>query len=453
MLNLQNKLSKFVFAILVFSMVAFSFFAHPSLGIAKEADAKGSTIGASSQDNVAASKSDSEKEKDATLSKKGEGSKSITIDFSKNGKKGDFAKRSIRIWKVSDGIKPEESGIKGAKDFQAVVSLLEKESEASLDSSYTFHKLFETDGEGKLKVTLPKGTYYLRMTEKSGITSVFPFVFVVDPEDSNSVIFPKEKLPTEPGVELLKISTDRVPLPGAVFQLFRLENKERVPVKGPSGGTDFVTDDVGKIKIKDLPPGNYVFVETQAPRGYRIKHPEVPFEVKDQKVTTVTVVNYQDKEGGKRFKKVSSKDGAPLSGAQFLVTKKTEKGYMRMKKRGKDMVLTSGSDGFFTADGLPDGEYYLWEVKAPKGFEPLSNGVKFIVSADSLKNDLIIKNNPQGSTPPGSTPPGSVPPGKTPPYDDKHVKIPKTGDVHLLLMSISGLLSGLLGVKILKDNE
>ena len=81
---------------------------------------------------------------------------------------------------------------------------------------------------------------------------------------------------------------------------------------------------------------------------------------------------------------------------------------------------------------------------------------------------MTIKNTPQnppGKTPPGKTPPGKTPPGKTPPgtstppgrttppYDDKHVNIPKTGDVQLLMMSVSGLLSGLLGVKILKDNE
>ena len=88
--------------------------------------------------------------------------------------------------------------------------------------------------------------------------------------------------------------------------------------------------------------------------------------------------------------------------------------------------------------------------------------MKFIVSASSLKKELIIKNTPQekppgktppGKTPPGKTPPGKTPPGKTPPFDDKHVNIPKTGDVQLLMMSVTGLLSGLLGVKILKDNE
>lgn len=416
MLNLQSRLCKLVFAALVFSMVAFGLFA-PAIGLAEGANTK-----------------------------------SMTIDLTRAGKKDKVAGRSVTIWKLSDGLTPDESGLKGAKSFQDVTRLLDAKSDKELNGSYSSHKSYETDAEGKLSLSLERGMYYLRVADKKGATSIYPCVFLVIPGDSESVIYPKGAEPSSSGVELLKISTDRVPLPGAVFQLFRYENNNRIPVKNPSGGADFTTDMTGKIVIKDLAPGKYVFVETKAPAGYRIKHPEVPFDITDKKVKKLTVENYQDTQGGKTFKKVSSKDGKPLAGAQFLVTKKKGETYLRMKKGGKDMVLTSGADGTFVADGLPDGDYYLWEIKAPAGYEPLSSSVKFIVSADSLKKELVIKNNPQ-TTPPGKTPPGETPPGDVPPYDDKHVNIPKTGDVQLLMMSVAGLLSGMLGVKILKDNE
>ena len=454
MLNLQSKLSRLVFAALVFSMVAFGVVA-PAMVMAKEANAKGSTV------NASAVKVSAEKNADKGSAVVSSGTKALTIDFSRAGKKAEVAGRKVTIWKISDGLRPEDSGLKNAKSFQDVARLLEGKSEKELNASYASHKSYDTDAEGKLSLSLARGLYYLRVAEKKGATSIFPFVFVANPGDSNGVIYPKGAEPTSSGVELLKISTDRVPLPGAVFQLFFLDKNNRIPVKNPSGGADFITDAVGKIVIKDLAPGKYVFVETKAPAGYRIKHPEVPFEITNKQVKKLTVENYKDKEGGKTFKKVSSADNKPLSGAQFLVTKKTEKGYMRMKKNGKDMVLTSGTDGTFVANGLPDGDYYLWEIKAPAGYASLSGSVQFTVSADSLKKELIIKNTPQnppdktppGKTPPGKTPPGTTPPGKTPPYDDKHVNIPKTGDVQLLMMSVSGLLSGLLGVKILKDNE
>lgn len=451
MLNLQSKLCKLVFAALVFSMVAFGVLA-PAMAMAKEAKAEGSTV------NAPAEKAPGEKDADKAVASAG--TKALTIDFSRTGKKAEVAGRSVTVWKLSDGMRPEDSGLKGAKTVQDVARLLEGKTEKELNSTYASHKSYDTDAEGKLSLSLERGLYYLRVAEKKGATSIFPFAFVADPADSNGVIYPKGAEPTS-GVELLKISTDRVPLPGAVFQLFFLDKNNRIPVKNPSGGADFTTDSVGKIVIKDLAPGKYVFVETKAPAGYRIKHPEVPFEITNKQVKKLTVENYKDKEGGKTFKKVSSADNKPLSGAQFLVTKKTEKGYMRMKKNGKDMVLTSGANGTFVANGLPDGDYYLWEIKAPAGYASLGGSVKFTVSADSLKKELIIKNTPQnppdktppGKTPPGKTPPGTTPPGKNPPYDDKHVNIPKTGDVQLLMMSVSGLLSGLLGVKILKDNE
>ncbi len=453
MLNLQSKLCKLVFAALVFSMVAFGVFA-PAMAMAKEAKTESSTV------NAPAEKASGEKNVDKAVASAG--TKALTIDFSRTGKKAEVAGRSVTIWKLSDGTRPEDSGLKGAKTVQDVARLLEGKSEKELNASYASHKSYDTDAEGKLSLSLARGLYYLRVAEKKGATTIFPFVFVANPGDSNGVIYPKGAEPTSSGVELLKISTDRVPLPGAVFQLFFLDKNNRIPVKNPSGGADFTTDAVGKIVIKDLAPGKYVFVETKAPEGYHIKHPEVPFEITGKQVKKLTVENYKGGEGGKTFKKVSSVDNKPLSGAQFLVTKKTEKGYMRMKKGGKDMVLTSASDGTFVADGLPNGDYYLWETKPPQGYGPLSGSVKFIVSASSLKKELIIKNTPQekppgktppGKTPPGKTPPGKTPPGKTTPYDDKHVNIPKTGDVQLLMMSVSGLLSGLLGVKILKDNE
>lgn len=468
MLNLQSKLCKLVFAALVFSMVAFGFFA-PAIGMAKGANGKSRAV------NSASRKKKAEKTP-------------VVIDFSPSrefspktvdGKKASMAERTLAIWAVPDAMTADE---KGQDAYVAKVRELDAMPVDKLDEEYGEHISVDTDEDSLAAVELAPGTYYVRAEDDGDLAAMVPFMFTVNMKSGNMKIYPKGNTPTKSGVDLLKVSTEDRPLPGAVFQLFRMEGANRIPVKNSSGGTDFTTDSQGMIKINDLAPGKYVFVETKAPAGFRIKNPEKTFEVTDKGRTTVKVENYKDSEGGKTFKKVSSKDGKPLPGAEFLVTKKTEKGYMRMKKGGKDMVLTSGADGTFVADGLPNGDYYLWETKPPQGYAPLSGSIQFTVSADSLTKELIIKNNPQGTppgktppgktppgktppgktppgkTPPGSTPPGSTPPGKTPPgnippYDDKHVNIPKTGDVQLLMMCVGGLLSSVLGVKILKDNE
>ena len=468
MLNLQSKLCKLVFAALVFSMVAFGFFA-PAIGMAKGANGKSRAVNGAPPKKVVKTP--------------------VVIDFSPSskfspktvdGKKASMAERTLAIWAVPDTMAADK---KDQDAYVAKVRELDAMPVDKLDEEYGEHISVDTDEDSLAEVELAPGTYYVRAEDDGDLAAMVPFLFTVNMKSGRMKVYPKLKEPTKSsGVELLKISTDRVPLPGAVFQLFFLDKNNRIPVKNPSGGADFTTDAAGKIVIKDLAPGKYVFVETKAPEGYHIKHPEVPFEITDKQVKKLTVENYKGGEGGKTFKKVSSKDGKPLPGAEFLVTKKTEKGYMRMKKGGKDMVLTSGADGTFVADGLPNGDYYLWETKPPQGYAPLSGSIQFTVSADSLTKELIIKNNPQGTppgktppgktppgktppgktppgkTPPGSTPPGSTPPGKTPqgnipPYDDKHVNIPKTGDVQLLMMCVGGLLSSVLGVKILKDNE
>ena len=439
MLNLQSKLCKLVFAALVFSMVAFGFFA-PAIGMAKGANGKSSTV------NIVPRGKKAEKTP-------------VVIDFSRVGKKNAMAERTLAIWNVSEAITADK---KDQASYDAAVRALDAMSVEALDEKYGEHISVDTDEDSLAEVELSQGTYYVRAEDESDLAAMVPFMFTVNMKSGSMKIYPKGNTPTKSGVDLLKVSTDGNPLPGAVFQLFRMEGANRIPVKNASGGTDFTTDSQGMIKINDLAPGKYVFVETKAPAGFRIKNPETTFDVTDKGRTTVKVENYKDSEGGKTFKKVSSKDGKPLPGAEFLVTKKTEKGYMRMKKGGKDMVLTSGTDGTFVADGLPNGEYHLWEVKPPAGYAPLSGSIQFTVSADSLTKELIIKNTPQEKkpkeqtpkekTPGGKTPGGETPGGKTP-YDDKHVNIPKTGDVQLLMMCVGGLLSSVLGVKILKDNE
>lgn len=449
MLNLQSKLCKLVFAALVFSMVAFGFFA-PAIGMAKGANGKSSTVNSSSRGKKAVKTP-------------------VVIDFSRVGKKNAMAERTLAIWDVSEAITADK---KDQASYDAAVRTLDAMSMDELDEKYGDrrgdHISVDTDEDSLAEVELTQGrTYYVRAEDESDLAAMVPFMFTVNMKSGSMKIYPKGNTPTKSGVDLLKVSTDKTHLPGAEFQLFRMEGANRIEVKNSSGGVVFKTDDKGEIHVNDLAPGKYVFKEVKAPDGFRIKNPETVFDVTDKNRTTVTVENYKDSEGGKTFKKVSSKDGKPLAGAEFLVTQKKGDSYMRMKKGGKDMVLTSGADGTFVADGLPDGEYHLWEVKPPAGYEPLTSSIQFIVSADSLKKELIIKNNPQGTppgetppgttppggTPPGETPPGETPPGNIPPYDDKHVNIPKTGDVQLIMMCVGGFLSSMLGVKILKDNE
>lgn len=85
-----------------------------------------------------------------------------------------------------------------------------------------------------------------------------------------------------------------------------------------------------------------------------------------------------------------------LPGAEFELRVKNDQGdfvYVTDSKR------TSGEDGKFSWEGLPQGEYQVWETKAPDGYElPKDFVSSFVVTADGIitgitENDLIIIND------------------------------------------------------------
>lgn len=116
--------------------------------------------------------------------------------------------------------------------------------------------------------------------------------------------------------------------------------------------------------------------------------------------------------GGERFVKVDKTD-TPLAGAAFAVLTSPEPGtYHRVVIDNQPLLVVSGDDGTFEVTGLPYGQYFLQETKAPNGYALLTDTIPFTVDETSLDDAMIIRivNAP-------------LPPGT----------IPKTGDLSLLL--------------------
>ena len=120
-------------------------------------------------------------------------------------------------------------------------------------------------------------------------------------------------------------------------------------------------------------------------------------------------------------------------------------------------MLVSDKDGYFTVDNLPFGSYFVWEVKPAGGYEPLGEIQSFVIDENSLERDLVIKNTPVPPPPEKDKP--KPPPKKEkpkPPEKEKPKKpkkIPKTGDISLLLMSIFGVICSVWGGVLVKENK
>lgn len=123
--------------------------------------------------------------------------------------------------------------------------------------------------------------------------------------------------------------------------------------------------------------------------------------------------------GGECFMKVNPQ-GKGLQGATFnVMTRGADGNYTRLLVDGQPLVVTSEADGRFKVLGVPYGTYYLVEAQAPTGYQLVSSPIEFKVDATTYDDPVVIQivNT-------------ALPPGK----------IPKTGDLSLLLSLATGVI-------------
>ncbi|WP_311376652.1 MSCRAMM family protein [Anaerococcus lactolyticus] len=339
----------------------------------------------------------------------------------------------------------------------------------------------ETWDKGEIVVeNLPEGTYYFKEIE--------PIEGYNYPGNSNKG---KESDPVQPGKEvtvtnapfsILKKVDDKTgePLYKAKFKLFAKDGK---PVKfkmidgnytyDPSGDLELVaTSKQGSIYVKDLPNGDYYFMEVEAPDGYYIKNKEEKyhFAYKDGQMKATngdkylvignpkihTDKNPKTPTGGFNFVKIDdSKDEKRLAGARFVLMKLDEKTnkYERVVKDGKQITLESGNNGEFRVDGLEYGRYAIREEAAPVNYYIDNPLTYFDVDAASIslpaKKIVNKPYKPVITSRDNTTVTKYVPTNVTTVIKN----IVKTGDVKIIIMAIAGLILLTMGIKLVNSSE
>lgn len=146
-----------------------------------------------------------------------------------------------------------------------------------------------TDGNGQLIAdNLQPGNYQLKEIQAPANYDLdaTPIPFTINPNQTTVVELSAVNSLTKGSVELVKVDEDsKAGLEGAVFSL---QDKE-----GNDLQTGLTTDKDGKLVVKDLKPGEYQFVETKAPEGYKLDQTPVKFTIEkgQQSEATVTVTN------------------------------------------------------------------------------------------------------------------------------------------------------------------
>ncbi|MBC1457950.1 MSCRAMM family protein [Listeria newyorkensis] len=218
-----------------------------------------------------------------------------------------------------------------------------------------------TDTNGYLKVAnLKPGKYsFVETAAPIGYTlDSTPVVFEIAFGDNQTpVSVVKENSMKNGSVVLTKVDSDdhAVTLAGATFDL--------LDEQGAVLQTGLTTDDSGSLKVADLKPGKYSFVETAAPVGYTLDSTPVAFEIAfgdDQSPVSVSKEN-SVKTGSVELAKVSASDQSILlAGAVFNL----------LDAQGAVLQegLTTDENGFLVVDGLKPGIYSFVETAAPAGY-------------------------------------------------------------------------------------
>ena len=183
----------------------------------------------------------------------------------------------------------------------------------------------------------------------------------------------------------LDISTGEL-IPNAKFAISQNLGTNEEPKRGNIVKKG-VTDKNGIFTIEDLPYGKYVYEEIEAPEGYVLNDALMPFEIKDKGAVIKAEVPNEKIRGSLNIFKVDAKTNKPLEGAYFGVYRKDD-------KDGENPIFkgTSDKNGKVTFENVEYGDYYVKEIRAPKGYNLKDVKEKFSIESNGESIDITFKN-------------------------------------------------------------
>ncbi|OIM58476.1 hypothetical protein ATX85_07680, partial [Oenococcus oeni] len=296
-----------------------------------------------------------------------------------------------------------------------------------------------TDANGQIEYqnqNLTAGDYYFVETKapEGYQLSNKHFEFTVVKNSQSSVKVAVSDQESTGSVLLNKIDSDTGnPLQGAVFTLY--EKGISSPIK-----ENLTTDANGQIKISNLKPGSYYFVESKAPNGYNFNsNKKYAFTVVfNQQTPALVKAGNSEKTGSVILTKTDANTGKKLAGAVFDLYKANG----NKLKTG----LVTDKNGTILVSGLKPGSYYFVETKAPAGYLfDRNKHYNFAIEIGNQNQSQTVKvtDYPQASkaSTASTDKSGHADHHKgasTSGYKNGHKELPNTGESILLFSTLAG---------------
>ncbi len=193
-------------------------------------------------------------------------------------------------------------------------------------------------------------------------------------------------------IEGYKVDGEDKGLAGATFGLF---NEWETDYTEEQAYMTAVSDEKGYFAFEDVPVGDYVVVEMEAPEGYvRADARHFVAVTHDNQVIGLKAINYLI-VGSVQLTKVDEEyPENKLAGAVFEVFADTDKdGIFDAEKDECLGTLVEVNEGVYEMEGLLYGEYFVKEKTAPEGFLLDENVYPFSIVNDE---EVVIIENEAG---------------------------------------------------------
>ncbi|BCD26237.1 collagen-binding protein [Bacillus cereus] len=244
-------------------------------------------------------------------------------------------------------------------------------------------KSLTTNSQGKISVPdLRPGDYQFIETKapKHYDLNKEPIPFTIEKGQAEPISVTAKNSLTKGAVELSKMDDiDGTALEGAVFKI--------VDMNGNDVRTGITTDAKGKVSIPDLHPGDYQFIETKAPKHYKLDATPIKFTIEKSQAEKLQVTAKNSLiEGAVELIKVDDiNPDTKLSDAVFNI----------IDAKGKIVRtnLTTDKDGKVSASNLRPGDYQFVETKAPKDYDLNKTPIPFTIEKSQTTHVSVTAKN------------------------------------------------------------